>query len=273
MKRTFLMGSLMAVLLLPSTYAIEAFQAKNVELELNSQTHEGQLYAEDFKFGLSPLRIEAERPQVNFSWNQGSFKTRIDDIQLSYSFDKDSFLSGLQGIATTNLTIDYLENKRLRVENSGLLIEHSGTQQFIPQLSVTCAAQAQKSLIGDISSQCLHLGRLKIPSLNFDDLSGKKVSKSLGAEKAIEKIEDIDLMILQKSFNLSFRVRFLFRWKVKASGSVHYDQNGEGKSVLTIHLAKAKVGFLSLKSRLLKEIREANLESIKVQGDKILITI
>lgn len=273
MKTSFLKGSIVAVLLFPSAQAIETFQVQSVELNLNSETHDGQLYADFLKFGLSPLRIEAEKPQVNFSWNEGNFKTQIDDIQFSYSFGKESFLSGLQGISTSNLTVDYLENKRLRVENNGLLIEHSGTRQLVPELSLTCAAQATESLIGDVSSQCLHLGRLKVPSLNFDDLSGKQVSKSLGGEMAIDKIEEIDLMILQKSFNLSFRVKLLFRWKVKASGSIDYTQNEAGNSVISIHLDKAKVGFLSLKGRLLKEISEANLESVKVQGDRILITI
>jgi hypothetical protein len=77
-------------------------------------------------------------------------------------------------------------------------------------------------------------------------------------------------MILNKSFNLSFKARLLFRWKIKASGSVDFN---EKEGVISIHLDKAKVGFISLKGRLLKEIAEANFESISVRGDHIYIKI
>ncbi len=270
MKTSYLLGTLVVALILQTTHAFETLQLQNVKLNLESQSGAGGLVADNLKLNMGPLRVESPTPQLTFSWLGGTFKTELENIQLAYAFGPESVLAGLKGVETENLTLDYQENRRLSLENHGLLIEHSDTRQYIPALSLTCAAQAQKSLVEDLSSQCLHLGRLQIPELNFDELSGSKVAASFEAPQAIDKIEEIDLMILQKGFNLTFRIKYLFRWKIKASGSVDYS---EENSRITIHLAKAKVGFLSLKSRLLKEIAEANLESIKVEGDNIIIQI
>lgn len=275
MKKTTFLGCLLVLLSFKATHAFETLKLQNVQMNLSSETGEGQLFADDLKFLTGPLRVESHQPQLNFSWKEGTFETQIDHLQMAYTFGRDSFLAGLKGVTTQSFYVDYQEGKRLSVENNGLLIEHSDTKQFIPKLNLTCAANAQKSLIDDISNQCLHLGRLRVPVLNFDELSGARVAQSLseeevGIQKILDKVEEIDLMILQKAFNLTFRVRLLFKWKVKASGNVNYD---EANGLLDIHLDKAKVGILSLKKKVLKELAEANLESIKVVGDHIYIQI
>lgn len=254
-----------------NTFAFEALSLNSLNFKLNPDNHEGRVLGSELFFQSGPLKVSSQSPDLTFSLKEGSFSTSLEGVDLSFDFGKDSFFAGLSQIETENLDVEYFKDTRLRLENNGLLIGHTRGSQYVPRLTLTCAANAQKSLVQDISGQCLHLGRLQVPVLNFDELSGSGVAKSFGVSNmSLDELEDIDLMILNNSFNLSFKARLLFNWKIKASGSVtYYDEQG----VIDIHLDKAKVGFISLKGRLLKELAEGDFDSITVKGDHILIKI
>lgn len=250
-------------------YAIDFVQLKNIEI--NHKDQRGTLKGDSIEYLQGPLAIESQAPNIEFFFHEGLFQIQQGDINLKYDLGKENFLAGIYEISSQQFSALYEDQKRFQIENSSLLISHKGRTQYVPQFDLICSGDPQKSLITDLSYQCLNLGRLNLPLLRFDEFSAKNVAKSFGLEnKALDELEDISLIIVKKSFNLSFLARFLFKWKIKAKGSINYN---EADSLIDIHLDSAKVGIFSLKGKLLKELDDANWDSIQVRGDHILIQL
>ena len=87
---------------------------------------------------------------------------------------------------------------------------------------------------------------------------------------SIDSIENLKLYIFDGSFQMQFKVKYLFNWTVKSNGTIKFD---EDKKLISIYLQKAKVGIISLKGKILDQIRDANLESVRVEGSMIYIQL
>lgn len=265
MKRSLIL--FLIILFSFHVHSIDYVQLSNVEI--NHKNQNGNLRGDTLQYQQGSMVIESQSPNIDFYFHEGLFQFQQGDINFKYDLGKENFLAGIYEMSSQGLSALYEKNKYFQIKNSGLLISHKGGTQYVPQFDVSCSGDAQKSITTDLAYQCLNLGRISLPLLKFDELSSKSVAKSFGLKnKGIDELEDISLIIVKKSFHLSFLARFLFKWKIKAKGSIDYR---ESESILDVHLDSAKVGIFSLKGKLLKELDDANWDSIQVKGDHILI--
>lgn len=259
-----------------SAWGVDELRLEN--LNLSYQQSKAVLNGNHITFLNSPLSFQADNPQFDFSIKEGFFSFEHPDFNFSYDFGKESFLAGLKEIETESLNVTYLKENRLEIFNSGAYVSHKNGKHYIPELNLKCAANPQENkLIGDLSNMCLWLGSVRIPVLEFDQLSGAAVLKALTGNEisdksigiqALDRVEEVALNIMNKDLYLSFKARFLFKWKVKVQGRIDYDEN---RGIVTINIDSAKAGIFSIKKTILKKISEANLESVTVEGDNITI--
>ena len=67
---------------------------------------------------------------------------------------------------------------------------------------------------------------------------------------------------------MSAETKWLFKFKIKMEGASTYDPL-TGQAVFV--LKKAKVGWFSVRSKILKEIKKANITNVTVEGRNIII--
>lgn len=279
LQRTLTLGILFFMVAIP-TMAQEKIVIKDTNLSLEDTV--GRMTSEELEYSSGALRFYATPADFSFSLNEGLFHLDHPDFQVSYDFGKEGLLSGVEKVQTQNFNFVYLKEQRVDVQSTGLLLKHSKGSQFLPAFNLKCSANAQKSLIKDVSGMCLHLGSLRVPVVEFDQLSGASVAKALEIEelaneigiksinKGLDKIEDLKLFVMYGKLNLSFKARFLFKWTVQVEGDVKYN---EEEQVLTVKIDSAKAGIFSIKKTLLKQIREANLSSVTVDGDLLTVKL
>ena len=263
---------LITTLSLSSAHAIEFFQLDHLRGSLNNSNEINLINYDEFKFTGAPLEIDSSFSEIEATLSNGKFSGRHHEVNLKYDFGTESIFAGIRKIQTDDLNLYYSKAENLSFSTSGIQITHSGGSQSIPELTLKCKNNS-KSLISDFSSQCLSLAELSIPELNFDEVSGLKMVEALTdtkALKSLDQLENLKLLIFDGSFQMQFKVKYLFRWNVKSSGTISFD---EQKKVVSIYLAKAKVGIISLKGKILDQIRDANLESVSVNGSTIKIQL
>ena len=267
MKKIILV--MMTTFAVQSTMAIDSVVIKNLKGALNQDNQYGLFEYDQLTYTGEPLGINSSVSQIETSFIQGQFVADYHEINLNYDFGMDSALAGIKNITTDSLNLNYQRNESLFFSTSSIELSHSGGTQTIPQVSLSCKNN-QKSMVSDISALCLSLADLSIPELSFDQLSAKSVAKALNKSTSIDSIENLRLLIFDHNYQMQFKVKYLFNWTVKADGNIQFD---EDKKLLSIYLNKAKVGIISLKGKILDQIRDANLESIRVNGSYIYIQL
>ena len=260
--------ALVGVCLLSSqAMGIDSLKLSNIRGVI--QQGSGELSFDEVKIQQGDLLVSSEFSVIELNFESSQFNAQYEGVNLNYSTHEDSIISGISTIQTDFLDVDYQKGSNLSLSTNGLYIAHSGGQQEIPQFSLSCRQQSQ-SLLEDIAHQCLSLARLEIPEVQLDSLSGQAVAKALTEISSVDTIDDISLFVNEGAYQLSLKIKYLFNWKVKSTGTVSFN---EETGVVKIYVAKAKVGFLSVRSKLLKELRNANLSSVTVDGNNILIQI
>lgn len=267
MKKVII-GLLSFTIVFPSM-AINSIHIERLNGSLNESGNAGAFHYDSLTYEGQSLKISSSHSQIETSFYEGIFTGLHHDLELNYSFGQESALAGIENISTSGINLNYDKNKNLNFTTSGIEIKHTGGSQYLPELSLKCRNN-QKSIINDLSFLCLSLAELKIPQLQFDALSGKSVAKALRQTKALDKLENIKLYIFNHQFQMQFKAKFVFNWTVKSEGSIDFD---EEKKLLSIHLTKAKVGLISLKGKILDQIKNAHLESIRVEGSMIYIQL
>lgn len=267
---TFIVFSLVNI----SSSAFEEIRLENMSLTQEGDYH--YLTGQQVLYSDGTLSFRLENPNTAITLNQGLLKASQDEINLSLNLGADSFFAGINSVNTEDFNFSYAAGQRLEFKNNGLTIDHSGGANFIPKVSLTCFRNnIEKGIVEETAALCMEYAQLKAPRINFDQLSAQKIAKALTSfEKAgnsvlsIDELEDVNLTVINKNFNLDFKAKVLFKLKIKANGSVDFDE--ENREV-RIYLSQAKVGFLSVKRTVLNEIAKAGLSSVKVSGSTITI--
>lgn len=274
---TKVISALIMLLTLSPIYALNEIKLENLKGSLNTfesgTDTMSYLDYEHFSYEGLPLSVHSDQSSINTSFVDGNFKASHNDILLNYDFGPQSFLAGIRNIITDNLNLHYKRGELLSFNTQGIEVQHSGGNQYLPELSLKCKNDG-KSLINEVSQTCLSLAELDIPALNFDSLSAMSMAKSFNQlsrkMKSIDSVENLKLLIFDEAFQLQFKVKYLLNWTVRSSGTIRYD---EETKLISIYLAKAKVGIISLKGKILDQIRDARLESVDVQGNMIYIQL
>ena len=120
---------------------------------------------------------------------------------------------------------------------------------------------------------CFDVSRLYIPEIILAEVSQNTLGKIVNTtnEKIFggpKFIKELKLHILRGKFYLSAYTKWLFKLKFKMEGTSSYNEL-TGQAVF--HVKKAKVGIISIRSLLLKEIKKAKIKNVTVEGRNIII--
>jgi hypothetical protein len=258
-------------------FSLPSFSLEEVVLkELTAQYEDGlgNISADSFNYRDSLFTMNADNINQDFNLADSLLQLNLGGmLELNYQLDPEGLVSKVSSVHTSGVDLHYIPEQKFSLSTNGISLSHSGGSQYIPELEVECKAAQEKAGLNGIVNPCLELGRIEIPVLDFDRLSSRAIAKALtgsSSNKGIEKIEEIAIMIFNGNFQLSFKAKFLFKLKIKAQGRVSYDEEAGTVELL---LSKAKVGIFSIKKRLLKEIREANISVVKIVGDRVTFKI
>lgn len=235
------------------------------------QNNKGEFTGDRLKVYTEQFGLRTEGLSIPLKREGGKYSLSFKGLDFIYKPHPSSVLNGIENLMVDQATLIYKPKELLQFSTKGITIAQGQGQQSIPKMSVRCKALPQgKSTVLDLIHPCLDVGAVEIPLLRLNSFSNKAVAQALNTKSSIDKLEEVKVNIYKKRFTASLKAKFIFRLTVKVSGPITYDQNNEQ---MVVQVEKATAGIFPVKRTLLKEIREANLDSIKVVGDRLFIKL
>lgn len=233
----------------------------------------------------------------------GDFSLNFSDYQVDVNKDGDKIIFAkedtsllvekIQGSVLDSIGVLALHNASFLIDPEVALKFHMDGGEFemgdgvhsLGSLSLEC--KSERSRNGDVMSflrPCFKLGRLAIPELNINDLSkdtigaffpvdeieAEDLSEQVKKLKGPDVLKDINLMIYKNKYTLSLKTKFIVNLKLKMEGSAVY-QEEQNRIVLSVD--KAKVGWFSVRKKVMKEIKKAGIKNVQVFGYNIIINL
>jgi|GEM_PF-2292896 len=259
-----------------STHAVEEINITNAHISSSSEERVATLEASDVLISALPFKISHPAPVIHFQLHDNGIQAQMNELLLDYQFNEEGVLSNLSGIDTQNFDLFYKNAQELNLSLDYLTLNFDGQKTHIPRLDLTCQRDNLKALPFNLDL-CLQVGRVSMPVLNLDQLTTKSIAHKFqdltglkSNQKGLDELEDINIQVFKGSLNMSFKAKFLFKWKVKVKGHTSWS---EDKQQLRIDVHSAKVGFLSIKKTLFNAIRDANIAALKISGNSLIIQL
>ena len=250
--------------------------------------------------------IDIENLNLDLQQGQGSFsvdKLVFDNNDFNADFiDLNADLNSENGSTLISATGMSFKVKGTDISGSDLFLNNAQVQSdfnrfyincpscevnsnLVQLLNISCESNepAPKPYKDRLLNQCMERSDIRAKSMK---LSSSETSKAVvetfveviertvpsvfrdrvRSRAMTDELEDIRLSIRNGKFRSEIKFKFVFRLKAKMSGTI-VDDKDNGQLILT--LEKAKVGFISVKSRVLKIVRDAKIKSIQVSGDRV----
>lgn len=256
---------------------VSAFDVLNI-YNLNGKWDQtkGEVTVENFKFYTESFGIKSDMISVPLEKSGSNFYLNYKDTYFVYKPQENSILHGIEKVFFNNVSLNFEPKKILQFQTKGMEIMQSKGAQKIPSIDLRCRKldkSSDKAVIDiedDIIVPCLDAASLSIPRIALNDFSASKISKSFNNKIQVNNLDDIKFNIYKGSYTLSLKAKYIFNLTVQASGTVRYL---ESTNQVEFKLSKARAGIFSVKNTVLKEITASNLDSVKVIGDSILISL
>lgn len=251
------------------TQALEGLSLTQGNVELLSPQRVN-IEAQDVSINFGSFSIGNPLPFGELSFGENELKFQMGDTSFSYHHQGEGFFSEVQGLEAQGLEAHYQKERLISVSTQSVMLDLASRQIRIPQFSLRCEKNYTK-FIEDLSL-CLEVAKFYAPVINLDQLTIQKFKEAFPTpqNKGLEELEEISLSIFNGELYLTFKARFLFKWKVKISGRADFDSE---KAQLRLAVHSAKVGFLSIKKTLMRKIEEANIKNLSVVGDTLILTL
>ncbi|PIP93348.1 MAG: hypothetical protein COW00_20260 [Bdellovibrio sp. CG12_big_fil_rev_8_21_14_0_65_39_13] len=209
--------------------------------------------------------LELRRDEKQFSANK-------EGIKAALPIEGQGVLSSLDNVEVVSAAGHFLPGEVLAFKADHLSAAIGDGVQTFDQLLISCRRfdRAGGGLDLHWLIPCQEQGFFSLPTLRLDKNSVSSVSKAIGIEKGIDKLNDVQMVISRNAFLLSFEAKYLFNWKVKATGTVVIDQVN---NQVQLKLISAKAGIFGIKSKLLSQLAKSNIKNISVNGDLIVIQL
>lgn len=274
MKKTLIL--IITYLLTFSIFGIEFKKVEMNDLNFSFKDQQGEarfnsaFYQTDkFSFGMGQSEILLQRNENRLSLYHG-------DLEFTLNLTTDGMINSINEIHLQNIDFEILPNELFNLNLTRVYAHIGNGMQEFNNIAIECHIKNSRNKNEYISYllPCFENGFVSIPRLNLDQLSQFTVTNALNPEdnttESLKDLKDIKLIIKDKKFLLSLKTKIVFNFTVKAEGYARYIKD---ESSIHLKLEKAKAGIFSVKSKILKEIKEANLKNVKVIGDNIIIQI
>lgn len=259
----------------PSLAQLEGLNNLEVKnFNFNYQGSTGDTEADQVNVGLKSLDINWESPLVHLEKQGNSFSVKHEGLSLNFENTEGGIFDSMEKVNIDNASLLYIPFKKLQLEWNQAEIGLGDGVQRLGRLELNCQVwHGQKQLASSFMKPCFDVGRLSIPEIILAEVSQNTLGKIVNTtnEKIFggpKVIRDLKLHILRGKFYLSAVTKWLFKLKFKMEGTSSYD---ELTGLAVFHVKKAKIGFFSVRSILLKEIKKAKIKNVKVEGKNIIM--
>jgi len=232
----------------------------------------GSLEASHLSYKGESIHISLNEELLELKRDEKQFSASKDGIRAALPIEGQGVLSSLDNVEVVQAAGHFLPGEVLAFKADHLSAAIGDGVQTFDQLLISCRRfdRAGGGLDLHWLVPCQEQGYFSLPTLRLDKQSVNTVSKALGVDKGIDKLNDVQMIVSRNAFLLSFEAKFLFNRKVKASGTVVIDQVN---NQVQLKLISAKAGIFGIKSKLLSELAKANIKNISVNGDLIVIQL
>jgi hypothetical protein len=280
-QRTFAIGTLLLGLFTVAPVHSQLSTLSFVNTDISIVDFSGDMQADRFKIESPAFDFEATEffGQLQ-NQEQGLRLTQYDQVLSLKGFDISGW-SFLERVHINQGNLQWVNGRQLSLHlpSAGAVIK--GRYQEIQQLRMSCRSTLVTARSAAALAPCLEQASLTLPRLDLDQLSFGVVTETLydpelisagvvdmgPSSQLINNLTNIDLRIQNSSYWLEARTRVLINVRLRLEGTVHYH---EASNQVVINLSRARAGIFSVKSRLLKTLREKGLN---VQGDRIIISL
>lgn len=267
------MNKLVLIIMASLSLQVNAFDVLNI-YNLNGSWNKtkGEVTVENFKFYTQSFGIKSDMISVPLEKSGSNFYLNYQDTYLVYKPQQNSILHGIEKVSFNNVSLNFEPKKILQFQTQGIEIMQTQGAQTIPSMNLRCR-KLDKAIIdieNDLIVPCLDAASLSIPRINLNGFSASIISKSLNNKIQVNNLDNINLNIYKGSYTLSLKAKYIFNLTVKASGTVRYLKS---TNQVEFKLSKARAGIFPVKNTVLKEIASSNLDSVKVIGDRILVSL
>lgn len=255
----------------------ERVDIDNLNLSFDGRSGSANLEAGHYKTSKFTFAIGASEAYMAKESNLLHLQYQSLDFHLD--LEQGGVLDSIGKVDVDGLSLELVPGQKLALRSNRISAEIGDGIQDFNNIVVECANRTRSSLYTDYLLPCLTLGRVSLPELKLDSLSSKTVANALETEetleaqnsvKGIDKIENIKLNIINNRYMLTFKAKFIIKLKITAGGAAHFNSE---TSELTMSLEKAKAGIFSVRSKILKEIKKANIKNVRVEGRNIIIKL
>lgn len=252
-------------------YSASAMDINFTNLNLSYDGATGALSSQSLSYRGDSISILLDQENFDMQKEEGRISLLKDGIKASVNAEAGGMLDSIELLELKNAEGAFNPGQTLAIKTDHVAFHLGAGVQSFDRLVLSCQKfQSLKSENLNWIVPCQDQGYFSIPELSIDKKSVATVSKALGIQKGIDKLKDVQLVISNKRFILGFEAKYLFNWKVKATGNLEISSE---ENVVRLTIVSAKAGIFNIKSKLLKELAESNIKNIKVNGDVITISL
>tara|TARA_Y100000780_G_scaffold132772_1_gene119417 strand:- start:129449 stop:130357 length:909 start_codon:yes stop_codon:yes gene_type:complete len=247
----------------------------------------GKAFAEHASYDLDVVKIDHKNIEVEFNNIEGNLVLNDPNTTVEINFDF-SFLNVFRTIAFNGVNIVSTQKKFISNMNE-LRVFIEPTEYVLEEVELSSDISGIGGDLKEISilEGLITNGDLGVKTVNFGKIDSEKFRAQVIAENPDVKAEAYKMFSVNestKSIPVTGRNLRLVSKDQSFSGSLLLDswinawfyfggkvENDPDAKKLYIDLYKAKIGIFSVRGLALRTIRNLNLESVSVEGNRIIV--
>lgn len=262
-------------LMLTQTIYAQSFKGLNLQnFNLNYTNEEGRLLFDLLSLSFGSVETQLQQYDFDIRQVEGSLLLEKNDTLIKVSDIQNSFIKDIAALRIESGALTYEAGSLLLADFFKASFALGDGSPLIEKVKLSCRSSSKSSdQIDDIILPCFERGLLSSNKIIIDQNSRKTVASALalfnrGLE--IKELNNVMLTINNNSLSLTFKAKIGINVNVKIKGDALY--NAES-NLITLVVESAKAGILDIKSRLLDEVKKANIQNLRVEGERIFIQL
>lgn len=264
-------GPLLAVEKIPLVISLE-------KMQLSYLDGIGEIYLDQMRFENEKFKFVGLDKKYDLVKEAQVFHLQNSENHFSLGPYSGRSLESLGFIDLKDFSFFYREGLRLAFHTYHLHLEIGDGIQQVEKMQWDCQAKTAHAFWPMV---CLESLQAQIKQVRIAEQSSKSVEgfvEFLMQKQGLtnqtytqflnspKKIENIFIKILAGETFIQLQAKYLFNWTLKVEGQTTLN---EKQDKIVLHVTKAKVGFISVRGKVLEMIEKAGLKNVKRQGNEI----
>lgn len=255
---------------------LEQFQMVNGNTQIVN--FDGQVHAQKLQIETSSLSFESNGFEGYVETVEQTIHFQQHDQLISFKNFDQARWSFLRELRMVDSNVLWEKDHYINLSIPYLGVTLGDRYQYIEQLQAQCASNGNRSRLSAFLGPCLENAFLSTPRIDLDQLSLELVNEVF-SDHGLQSLQqgpqpqflggdlrNVELVIKDGSYALNAQTRILFNVRLRLEGGVYYNQE---TNQLFISINRARAGIFSVKSRLLRSLRD---KGVPLSGDTIVIS-